>query len=152
LQRPVLTKENVLLNAVATGWEEAVRIAGELLYNNGYVEKRFSQAMINAVREMGPYIVLAPGIALPHARPEDGALKTGIALVTLNKPVNFGSVVNDPVDIIIGLASVDHVSHIQLLQRMCNFLADNDKLDCLRQMRDSAQVADFINSSGKEEV
>ncbi len=152
MQPPVIIKENVLLNAEATDWQEAVKIAGELLYNNGYVEKRFTQAMLDAVRDLGPYIVLAPGIAFPHARPEAGALQTGIALVTLSKPINFGNIDNDPVDIIIALTSVDHTSHICLLQRICNFLADNDNLAYLRKMCNSAQVADFINSSGKEEV
>ena len=47
--------------------------------------------MIDVVRDMGPYIVLAPGLAMPHARPEMGAKQVGAALVTLEKPIDFGS-------------------------------------------------------------
>ena len=38
----------------------------------GFTEPTYTEAMIDVVRDMGPYIVLAPGLAMPHARPEMG--------------------------------------------------------------------------------
>lgn len=52
-----------------------MRIGGELLEKSGAIEPRYIDAMINTVKEIGPYIVIAPGIAMPHARPEAGAKK-----------------------------------------------------------------------------
>ena len=49
-------------------WQEAIRKVGNLLVKDGAVEVRFTEAMIRVVNEFGPYIVVAPGIALPHAR------------------------------------------------------------------------------------
>ena len=142
---PILTAEMVRLNTPASDWQEAVALAGGLLEQNGYVEKRYIEATLAAVRTLGPYIVLAPGMAFPHARPEDGAIKTGISLVTLSSPVRFGSVDNDPVDLVVGLSSVDSTSHIELLQRMCNFLSDNKNVRRLKELQDPSEVAAFIN-------
>ena len=142
---PILAAELVRLNTQADDWQEAVALAGGLLEKNGYVEKRYIEATLEAVRTLGPYIVLAPGMAFPHARPEDGAIKTGISLVTLSSPVCFGSVDNDPVDLVIGLSSIDSTSHIELLQRMCSFLSDNENVRRLKEMQDPVEVAAFIN-------
>jgi mannitol/fructose-specific phosphotransferase system IIA component (Ntr-type) len=140
-----LTPELVRLQAKVNDWQEAVILAGELLEKNGYVEERYIKATLEAVRKLGPYIVIAPGIAIPHARPEDGALRTGISLVTLAMPVCFGSEDNDPVDLIIGLSSSDGRSHIELFKRMCNFLSNDENVARLRQMKDPDAVATFIN-------
>ncbi len=110
-----LTPEMVRLQIHAADWEAAVRTAGVLLVDAGYVSPNYIEAMINAVHEMGPYMVLAPGLALAHARPEDGVLKMGISLVTLAAPVNFGSEANDPVALVIAFGGTDHKSHLGLL-------------------------------------
>jgi mannitol operon transcriptional antiterminator len=70
--KDLLTEKTIKLNARAGNWEEAIRIGGELLVKNDFVEERYVEAMVSNVREMGPYIVIAPGVAMPHARPEDG--------------------------------------------------------------------------------
>ena len=44
---------------------------------------------------------------MPHGRPEEGVKKTGFALVTLKKPLEFNHEDNDPVDILITMAAVD---------------------------------------------
>ncbi len=49
------------------------------------------------VAKNSAHIVIAPGIALPHARPEDGVIDSTVAVVRLAEPVNFGNEDNDPV-------------------------------------------------------
>ena len=60
-----------------------IRHGGQLMVDAGFTEPTYTEAMIDVVRDMGPYIVLAPGLAMPHARPEMGAKQVGTALVTL---------------------------------------------------------------------
>lgn len=142
----ILTPQLVALNATVVDWREAVSLACGLLQKYGYVESRYTIAALDAVEKIGPYIVLAPGVAMPHARPEDGALKTGISLITLASPVCFGSNEYDPVDIVIGLSSHDRKSHIGLIKRLCNFLQDDASVARLRQKRDPVSVARLINN------
>lgn len=52
-------------------WKEAVRLSGELLLRDGCIEPRYIDGMIKTCEELGPYIAICPGVAIPHARPED---------------------------------------------------------------------------------
>lgn len=75
------------------------------------VEPRYYQAILDGVEQFGPYFVIAPGLAMPHGRPEEGVKKTGFSLVTLKKPLEFNHEDNDPVDILITMAAVDANTH-----------------------------------------
>ncbi len=103
----ILSKETAQLKAKAKTWQEAVKIGTSLLEKAGVVSPQYYEEILSSVAKLGPYFVIAPGIAMPHARPEGGVLQNGFALVTLEEPVNFGDPDNDPVDILLTLAAVD---------------------------------------------
>jgi PTS system ascorbate-specific IIA component len=101
--------------------------------------------MIQAFEELGPYMVIAPGIALAHARPSDAVLETGLSLVTLTEPVEFGSQSNDPVSLVIGLAAKDHDSHIDLLAALSELLADDQKVKLLLNATNEVQARSYLS-------
>ncbi len=107
----------------AQSWEDAVRAAAGLLAAVEAVEDRYADRCVEIVREHGPYIVVAPGIALAHARPEDGARGLGLAVAVLARPVPFGHPTNDPVDVVFAFASPDKDTHVALLARLARHLA-----------------------------
>ena len=117
-----LSKNTIRLNLEASNWEEAVREGGQLLVDALKCQPRYVDAMVQTVRQLGPYIVLAPGLALAHARPEDGVLDIGLSLITLARPVSFGSKTKDPVSIIISFCAVDQNGHVELLRELAEFL------------------------------
>ena len=119
-----ITTDLIKLQVEARNWEDAVRAGGELLVKAELCEKRYVDAMVNAVRDMGPYMVLAPGIALAHGRPEDGVLKAGMSIINLKNPVEFGSEANDPVSLVISFGGVDSDSHVGMLKELALFLMD----------------------------
>ena len=114
------------------GWQEAVHLTGQLLVDHGCVQPSYVDAMEKVLRDLGPYAVIAPGIVLLHARPEDGVLEPCLGLVTLSTPVNFGHSQNDPVDIVLAFGAVDKKSHIQVLQRLAGLLGSPNGLANLR--------------------
>ncbi len=124
----LLNEEVVDVNIKANNWEEAVIEAGKLLLKNEKIEERYIQAMIKTVKEMGPYIVMAPGIAMPHGRPDSGVLDLGISVISLENGVNFGSSEFDPVKIIFAICAKENKSHIELLQDLSYILDDDDIL------------------------
>ena len=79
----------------------------------GFTTDAYTDQMIETVEKMGPYIVIAPGLALAHppARPRPCS-KTGLSWVRLSTPVKFGNKANDPVSLVIGLAGHDENEHI----------------------------------------
>lgn len=103
-----------------------------MLVASGCVADAYVGAMIRTVETLGPYVVIAPGIAMPHARPEDGVSRTGMALVRLEIPVAFGHPSNDPVDLVIPLAAVDPDSHVLAMAQLAERLSDPDTLRRLR--------------------
>lgn len=111
----------VHVDAVA-GWAEGVRAAGRLLVDLGVATDAYVAACVDSVHERGPYIVLAPGLALAHARPEEGATGVGVAVVRLGEPVAFGHPANDPVDLVFAFATVDPGAHLVMLRALATAL------------------------------
>ena len=142
----ILTEKTVDVKAEVQDWEEAVRAAGELLYDNGDVEARYIDNMINIVKEVGPYIVLLKGVALAHARPEQGAKKIGLSLLTLKTPVYFGNSENDPVSLVFALSAVDSSSHIDLLSELSEIFNDERGMERLTECKSKKELLNMIDN------
>jgi len=147
--KDLLTEKTIKLKAKASNWEEAIRIGGELLVKNDFVEPRYVDAMVRNVREMGPYIVIAPGIAMPHARPEDGVKKVCMSLVTFEEPVVFNN--NKEVKIMVSLGATDQYSHLQTLSDLMKLLSDNSYVDRILKASKIEEVIEVIELATEEE-
>lgn len=99
-------------------WQEAVQDAAGMLVALDVAEPRYVQACIDSLYKNGPYIVLTPGVALAHSRPEDGATGLGVTLLRLREPVEFGHPKNDPVDLVFAFCTPEAGGHIALLRKM----------------------------------
>lgn len=130
----------------ANDWRDAIQIAGHFLAGTGRIETRYIDAMERVINELGPYAVIAPGVVLLHARPEDGVIRPSFGLVTLSVPVPFGHSENDPVDLVFVLAAVDKNGHIQALQLLATFLGDDAILAELRSAADDKALYTVIQS------
>ena len=141
----ILSASQVAVKVNVTKWEDAVRVAGRLLVDCGFAEERYIEGMLSLTRELGPYIVLAPGIAIPHARPEEGAIKVGFAVLTLDPPINFGNEYNDPVHLVIGFCSPGANAHVELLTRIAHILGTDNFLEKCKAAKTPAELADVFN-------
>jgi mannitol/fructose-specific phosphotransferase system IIA component (Ntr-type) len=131
-------------------WEAAIRYAGQLLVRDDAIEPRFIDAMIRVAKDLGPYIVVAPGIALPHARPEDGVLKASIGMITLDPAIPFGNERNDPVFLVVTLAAKDNKQHVQGLSELAAVLGEGELIDRLRDTRDKQELMQIMLSKTDE--
>ena len=100
--------------------------------------------MIATVEQLGPYIVIAPGIALAHSRPSPAVRRAGISLVTLAEPVEFGHRQNDPVSLVVGLAAPDDEGHVTALATLAEFLSDEGRRDALMSAPDPGALRQMI--------
>ncbi|MDE1548138.1 BglG family transcription antiterminator [Jeotgalibaca caeni] len=140
----VLTEELIRTNVLCHTRDEAVRASGDLLVANGHAKPGYVDAMIENVEENGTYIVIAPGIAMPHARPEKGALDIGLSIVTLKEPVVFGHPKNDPVRLVIGLCAIDHQTHLLALSELVEILANEATVNELLQAQSPEEAMTII--------
>ena len=137
-------KGSILLNQKAANWQEAVRLAGDCLVASGCTTAKYTDAMIATISELGPYVVIAPGLAMPHARPNESVLHTGMSLITLAEPVDFGSS-NDPVRVVFALAARDHDKHLELLSEFAGKASDANFVNSLLSCPTEAQIRTLIH-------
>lgn len=151
LKQSLIENNSVKLNQSAATWQEAIKIAVDPLIQSGAVETRYYDTIIKCINEMGPYIILAPGLAMPHARPEDGVKRTAFSLVTLAAPIYFEGE-DDPVDVLIALAGSDSDQHMQGLMEITQVLDDPDSdtgvdLDKIRRCKTVDDVYAVIDAA-----
>lgn len=143
----VLKKEYIQLNVECNDWVEAVKVAGEVLIKNEVITNEYVEEAIKGVKELGPYIVITKGVALPHATNKVGVNKTGISLITLKNPVEFGNPDNDPVYYIFMLATTDMESHLSALSNLSELLGKQEFFDIMKNATDSQSVIDYIKAN-----
>jgi ascorbate PTS system EIIA or EIIAB component len=125
---PPLPPEAISLGIEVADWQGAVRAAGAALTAAGVAKASYADEMIRMIDEHGPYVVIAPGLALAHARPGPEVLKDGIAVVTLATPINFGHPYNDPVSVILALAVDSSDAHVGLVAELANLFNDSNAI------------------------
>ncbi len=149
MREQYLQSRNIRLKEEARDWKDAVRKAGRLLVDTGYAREEYIDAIIEAVEKDGPYIVISRGLALPHARPEKGARREGLSIITLKTPVEFGHPQNDPVDVVIAFCGSNDNSHVQMMQQLADFLNQEKNLQFLRRAGSPEEVINYIKSQEK---
>ncbi|WHQ37118.1 PTS sugar transporter subunit IIA [Spiroplasma sp. SV19] len=103
---------SICLQQTAQTWEEAVYKCFLPLQKSQAVTAAYADHVIANTKEMGPYYIIAPKLAMPHARPEDGVLKNSFSLISLQQPVKFSN--NQEVELLIGFAAVDADTHLSI--------------------------------------
>ncbi|MEK3994042.1 PTS sugar transporter subunit IIA [Psychrobacillus sp. FSL K6-2365] len=147
MNRRLLEEKGILLDVTAKDWQVAIRICGEILVKTGKVEVTYVDAMINNIQELGPYILIAPGVAMPHARPEDGVIQEGISIVVLKEEVAFAP--GREFKVLIGLAALNSESHIYILQKIAEVISEADTLERLKNATENDEILQLFND--KEE-
>ncbi|MCD8502409.1 MAG: BglG family transcription antiterminator, partial [Bacillaceae bacterium] len=109
--KDLLTTETIQYKDKVSNWREAIIIAAEPLLKLGSISESYIEAMITNIDNLGPYIVIAPDIALPHARPEEGVFKIGMSLLKLKNRVAFSDQEKHQVRLVFVLAAIDNERH-----------------------------------------
>ncbi len=124
-------------------WEEAVKETTRYLEQKGYVTANYANAIIQSTYENGPYYVLCPGIAMPHARPEAGVIKTGLGIHIFKTPIDFGSDMG-PANVLLTLAATDSDTHIEVIQALSEMLVDEENIEKLSSSTTKEDVLEII--------
>jgi mannitol/fructose-specific phosphotransferase system IIA component (Ntr-type) len=145
----LITEETVQLADEVENWQEAIRLASKPLLENGSIEPSYVDAMIRSIQETGPYVVITPKVAIPHARPEEGVNMLSMSLLRLKKSVLFGE--EKPVHLVIVLAATDNESHLKALAQLTELLSLEENIDQLIQSGEKADVMKLIHHYSKGE-
>ena len=128
-------------------WRAAIGAAGAALERSGSTAPGYTERMVGVIEEFGAYVVIAPGLALAHARPGPAVLADGLAIVTLAEPVNFGHPHNDPVRVVLGLAIKSSDAHLAAVAELANVFNDSNAIQALADATTVAEVQAIMGGS-----
>lgn len=140
----MLPSEAVRLNVSCESWQEAVRQSAQYLLRNGCIEERYISSMIENVEKNGPYILVAPGFALPHEALNAGAKKVGMSLIRLAEPVVFGKPEFDPVEWVCCLSAINKETHLKAMFHLVNLFHNQKFRDEIRNAESGEEVYNAI--------
>ena len=130
--------------------QSVIEYSGNLLVEAGKVNGQYVKDMVEAYHLLGAYIVMAPGLAMPHARPEGNVKENAVSFVQLRTPVAFHSEANDPVKIVIAVAGVSNDGHIELLQALSSLLSAENIIEKLAEVVSYEELIAMIEKEGCE--
>lgn len=128
----ILSPSFIQLTITSNSWEEAFYVAATPLIEAEIVSRRYIDKIIQTTYQEGPYMVISENVALPHARPEDGARDVGLGITVLKQPIKILG--RTPMKYIFTLAAVDNKKHLTALAELVALI---DRTDFF-QMLDTA--------------
>lgn len=141
LKEALIKNNSVKLGLEAATWKEAVKLSIEPLIESGAVEERYYDAILRVTEEFGPYYLLMPGMAMPHARPEDGVKEDAFSLITLKEPVTFSD--GKEASVLIALAATSSEIHASVAIPQIIALLELD--NSISRMVDAKSVQDIYD-------
>ena len=116
----LLPAQAIQIGVECSDWKGAIEASAKYLLKNGAINENYIKAMIKNVMENGPYIVVAPGFALPHEALNAGASKVGMSLIRLKTPVPFGKKEMDPIEWVCCLSAINKETHLKAMFQLVN--------------------------------
>jgi len=128
-------------------WEKAVSLSAKPLLEGGQIKQSYIDGMIASVKTHGPYIVIAPNIAIPHAKPETGSLEVGFCVMRVEESVSFSEDGTADAKLFIALSCVDEKKHIEMLQGIVMVLSDEKKQAILFKAKTKKEIIEVFNTT-----
>ena len=112
-----ITKSCIRLDAQAATKDEAIRLAGRLLADAGYIDPDYITSLLQ--REQVANTFLGSGVAIPHGMIEDRHLihHTGIAILQLPDGVEWNDGQKAYLVVAIAAQSDEHIGLLRRLTR-----------------------------------
>ncbi len=140
-----LPPENIQIVDSVCDWKQAITLAAQPLLEKEAITQAYIQAIFNSHQELGPYYVLAPGLAMPHARPEQGGIKNGLSLLHIKQGISSDSQDNDPIYVVIMLCAISGNEHINMITALADIFSNDERLSALLKASSMEKIQAVIN-------
>ncbi|SFB74189.1 PTS system, ascorbate-specific IIA component [Brevinema andersonii] len=148
---PSLSEQLKTLNSVkiidnTESWKSALDICFTPLLQNNYIQSQYVDAVKKISKDLHFHYLIAPGVGMPHARPEHGVNKTGISILIIRNGILFGDHNNNPIFCLLGLAGNEDNSHTDLIMDIAELFSDEILLN---KLKIAESVTDVIHAISK---
>ncbi|MGT2948762.1 BglG family transcription antiterminator [Streptococcus devriesei] len=133
----LLRAENILVQKNKVSWQKSVKHLGDILYQTDCIEHSYTNTIMDHLHQYGPFMVISEGVALLHAKPEDGVKKLGVALSVFQNDLDF---LGRSVSLLFMLAAVDTYQHIGVIENIIKICESESLLRDLKKCRTNLEV------------
>lgn len=146
LTRAFTENNSIRLGLTASSWQEAVELSVQPLIDSGAVTRDYYEAIIASTEEHGPYYILMPGMAMPHAQAGVGVNRDAFSFITLTEPVTFSD--GKEVSVLLVLAATSAAIHtsVAIPQIIALFELEN-AIERLVACQSPEEVLAMVNES-----
>ena len=146
---------SIVLDAVFPSLEDAVRLSGQLLEENGCIEPEYIGEITRAVRENGRFMLIGPEVIMPHSIAGKYVKRTGISVLRLKNPLPLEDADMD-VKWIFTLCTTDKSSHLAALSQLANMIGSGEILERMDDAGTAEELRSIFrgansNTDGEEE-
>ncbi|HCW74872.1 MAG TPA: PTS mannitol transporter subunit IIA [Clostridiaceae bacterium] len=136
----ILRLENIRLNEKIDSKYDAIKLAGELLQQGGYVNEHYIEEMIK--REDLSTTYIGNDIAIPHGTEtaKNDVLESGISVIQVPDGVDFNG---DKARVVFGIAGKDN-THLEILSNIAIFCLDMDNVEKLVSAKSKEEIMDLL--------
>ena len=135
-------------------WREALRQCCKPLEAEGLVDPVYADVIIENVEKNGPYIVLVPGVAMPHTTENaQGCNGTGIGFMRSDESVHFDEENPTPdtdAQIFFTLCSTNQDEHFKNMQRLMAVLTNEEAVEKLKMATSPEDLLEIDAMVGDE--
>ena len=133
---PVLKEKNVLVGQKSCSRNEAIRQAGQLLIDGGYVSTEYIDAMLE--RETIVSTFIGNGVAIPHGVGRSKGLikKSGLVVLQYPEGIDYNG---NTCYLVIGISGKNN-DHIKILSNIAEQIGDIDKAKILWKTKDASMI------------
>ena len=133
-EHEVLLKESILTGQSFSSKEEATIMAGELLLENGYIEKEYIDSMLEKLDTQSFATYIGNGVAIPHGLADGSKFvrHTGISVIQVPEGIHWNEEV---AYVIVGIAA-NSDDHMGVLSALADAIEDEE--DAKKLWRESS--------------
>lgn len=145
LSEQLKTLNSVQIIDNTESWQSALDICFNPLLQNNYIQSQYVEAVKKISKDLNFHYLIAPGVGIPHARPEHGVNNTGISMLIIRNGILFGDHNNNPVFCLLGLAANEDNSHTDLIMDIAELFSDEMLLNKLKIAESATDVIQAIS-------
>ncbi len=138
----ILPLQNIAFKPKVDTWEEAIQLGGKLLEENGACTSKYVEKLLSSFENYGDYMIIAEGVAIPHAKTDDDVKQTGMSLLILENPVVFHQ--DKKLSIIFSFCSKDNHEHIDALVAIANLIKESNFINEIHSFKSALDVLRYI--------
>lgn len=140
MAKEILTTDNIEIGVTLNTKEEAIRYAGKVLLDNGYIEPDYIDKMVERDQVSTTYI--GNKVAIPHGTEDakESVEDTGLSIVITKDSVSFDG--ND-VNILIGIAAKGN-EHLEILSKIAIVCSEEENIERIIHAQSKQEIIDIF--------